>query len=196
MESLNLNTRFTEPSMIESSKNPIYEAIKTSGKKLIRSSGFSTFIKIFILLILLFIVAVCCVNIAEYVKIREDYVDNNAAFKDSVKKPVQSISEIWIVFGIVANSMILVLAFVLTIYIIVLIFRGNNIVEKDTRKLVRQTITGARIYAEQAVNEAIPKVIIDPTDFEGSKAFIATTIKSRIGDVLDRYLTATISSLD
>lgn len=169
------------------SQDQVVSAISNSVSKTFSSSGLSLFFKICIFVFILFVIAVCFVNIIEQVKVRNDYNANDSLFKDSPTQPVQSISTTWITFGIVANSMILVVAFVLGAILLYYMIKGKDLFERQSRVLIRQVIGGARRETEAAVDTVMKNAIIDPTDIEGSKAAISVEIKSMAQNLMDKY---------
>ena len=169
------------------SQDQVVSAISNSVSKTFSSSGLSLFFKICIFLFILFVISVCFVNIVEQVKVRNDYNANDSLFKDSPTQPVQSISTTWITFGIVANAMILVVAFVLGAILLYYMIKGKDLFERQSRVLIRQVIGGARRETEAAVDTVMKNAIIDPTDIEGSKAAISVEIKSMAQNLMDKY---------
>jgi hypothetical protein len=114
----------------------------------------------------------------------------------AVRGPVESLSEGWLIFGIVINSLIAFCALVAAIFVLIDMIKGSKDTEKGVRKMIRQTVTGARLKADQAAEEVISNAQIDPDDISGSKASLLTAVKFQIDNSIDRYLNGVIASVE
>jgi len=114
----------------------------------------------------------------------------------AVRGPVESVSEGWLIFGIVINALIAFCALVAAIFVLIDMIKGSKDTEKGVRKMIRQTVTGARLKADQAAEEVISKAQIDPDDIDGSKASLLTAVKFQIDNTIDRYLNGVIASVE
>jgi len=108
----------------------------------------------------------------------------------------RSVSESMLIFSIVANSFVLLCSLGYSVIVIRDIIRGYNADDPGRiRKLVNQTIEGAKVRADQAVQDVITKTQIDPDDIDGSKAYLLSTLKFQIENNLDKYINTMVNNI-
>lgn len=114
-----------------------------------------------------------------------------------VKDPNRSVSESMLIFSIVANSFILLCCLVYSYIVIRDLMKGYNINDPGRiRKLVSQTVEGAKARADQAAEDVITKTQIDPDDINGSKAYLLSTLRFQIENNLDKYVNTMVNSIE
>lgn len=206
MDFRNVPLYFSTDEEIRSSKSPFLTGLKESAKKVYKSAGFNLFKNILLLIVLVFVLISCILNLVAFAKINNDYAADRDNYNNYIgtyptvtpppPAPVETISEGWLIFGIVFNSMI---AFVTLIGIIIIIWsmvKGNKDNEKGVRKVIKQTVAGTRMKVEEVVENTINKFEIDPDEIEDSKISLISSLKMRIDNALDRYLGNIAESMD
>jgi hypothetical protein len=179
----------------------------------VKSLTNSGFIKNLIVTIVLVFVSIACImNLVAYSKIRTDYVDNRTNYYSYYERyfisppsttwpaipppPEQSISEGALVFGIVGNSIILVISLVALGFILYGWIKGKDNFEKGIRKIVRQAVTGAKISADKAIDEVVSNTDLDPNDINGSKTFLISSLKLQLDNKIERYMDNLVSTIE
>jgi hypothetical protein len=173
----------SENEYIKSSSSPILTGISVKWQNFKKSTAAGKIWTLIILLVVVFISIVCWMNMVAYIRIAYHEDDN------------QGISITWAIFGAIMNGLFAFIALLLAIGLLIKIFKGEQQVEKQSRKFVGSVIDGARLYANKAVKEAVSKVIIDPDDIDSAKAFIVTSTNAVIDNTLDRYKSSILEGI-
>jgi uncharacterized membrane protein len=206
MDFRNVPLYFSTDEEIRSAKSPFLTGIKESAKRVYKSAGFNLFKNILLLVVLVFVFISCILNLVAFAKVNDDYstdrdnynsyIGNNPTVTPAPPAPVETISEGWLIFGIVFNSMIALVALIGIGIIIWSLVKGNKDNEKGVRKVIKQTVAGTRIKVEEVVENTINKFDIDPDEIEDSKTSLISTLKMRIDNALDRYLGNIAETMD